>query len=95
MENLNQEDSPKDGQKELYRVVDFPGSQKEFDKKQGKFQYGYDKDFDLVIISKDGKIGEIYDIEGVKIALPLKPANIHRRSEKKSEQYWEKQEIPN
>ena len=31
-----------------------------------KWMYGYDKDYDLVVISKDGVIGDIYDINGPK-----------------------------
>ena len=35
-----------------------------------KWEYGYNKEYDIVIISKTGKIGEIYEIQGLKIALP-------------------------
>jgi hypothetical protein len=35
-----------------------------------KWVYGYDKDYDLIVISKDGTIGDIYDINGLKIAIP-------------------------
>ena len=94
MTNLNPAGSRKEEQTELYKVVDFPGTQKEYDKKQGKFQYGYDKDLDLVIISKDGTLGQIYEIEGVKIGLPLVPKKVYKRSEKRNEQYWERQDIP-
>ena len=36
----------------------------------GKWAYGYNKEHDVVVISKSGKIGEIYEIQGLKIALP-------------------------
>jgi len=36
-----------------------------------KWKYGYDKEHDVVVISKTGKIGDIYLISGVHIALPL------------------------
>ncbi len=36
-----------------------------------KWEYGYNEDYDVVVISKTGKIGEVYDIQGLKIALPL------------------------
>ena len=39
--------------------------------KYKKWEYGYNKEHDIVIISKTGKIGEIYEIQGLKIALPL------------------------
>jgi len=33
-----------------------------------KWEYGYNKEHDVVVISKTGKIGEIYEIQGLKIA---------------------------
>jgi len=36
-----------------------------------KWEYGYNKEHDVVIISKTGKIGEVYEIQNLKIALPL------------------------
>ena len=38
--------------------------------KTKKWKYGYDKENDIVVISKTGKIGEIYEIQNLKIALP-------------------------
>jgi hypothetical protein len=35
-----------------------------------KWSYGYNKEFDFVVISKTGQIGEIYEIQGLRIALP-------------------------
>ena len=35
-----------------------------------KWEYGYNEEHDVVVISKTGQIGEIYEIQGVKIALP-------------------------
>jgi hypothetical protein len=35
-----------------------------------KWQYGYNEEHDVVVISKTGQIGEVYEIQGVKIALP-------------------------
>jgi dTDP-D-glucose 4,6-dehydratase len=34
------------------------------------WKYGYDKESDVVVISRTGQIGEIYNIQGLKIALP-------------------------
>jgi len=45
-----------------------------------KWKYGYNKEHDLVIISKTGQIGEIYNIQGLKIALPKKPKNVFKHS---------------
>ena len=58
-----------------------------------KWKYGYDKDNDLVIISKTGKIGEIYEIQNLKIALPL-VEDSYSRSKVKEEQYWEQMDFP-
>ena len=38
--------------------------------KSKKWVYGYNKEHDVVVISKTGKIGEIYEIQNLKIALP-------------------------
>jgi hypothetical protein len=37
------------------------------------WDYGYNKEYDLIVISKDGTIGEIYEINGLKVALPQQP----------------------
>ena len=58
-----------------------------------KWKYGYDKDHDMVVISKTGKIGEILEIQNLKIALPLVD-NAYSRSKDKEEQYWEQMEYP-
>ena len=56
--------------------------------KHKKWEYGYNKEHDIVIISKTGKIGEIYEIQNLRIALP-EIDNPYKRSNKKLEQYWE------
>ena len=35
-----------------------------------KWEYGYNEDHDVIVISKTGEIGEIYEIQNLKIALP-------------------------
>ncbi len=40
------------------------------------WQYGYDRDYDLIVISKDGTIGDIYHINGLNIALPKTPTDL-------------------
>jgi len=57
--------------------------------KSKKWKYGYNKEHDVVVISKTGEIGEIYEIQNFKIALP-KPLNIHKFSKDK----WEVTEYP-
>tara|TARA_Y100000746_G_scaffold230637_1_gene242619 strand:+ start:1187 stop:3397 length:2211 start_codon:yes stop_codon:yes gene_type:complete len=54
-----------------------------------KWQYGYNKEHDIVVISKTGKIGEIYEIQDLKIALPLEENTV-----KFSENKWEYTELP-
>ena len=59
-----------------------------------KWEYGYNKEHDLVVISKTGVIGDIYEIQGFQIALPKVPKNVYSRSKDKIEQYWEQIEYP-
>ena len=47
-----------------------------------KWEYGYNADHDMIIISKTGQIGDIYEIQNLKIALPL-ANNIHKFEEKR------------
>jgi hypothetical protein len=56
----------------LYRIVKNHINPKVFKKnnRYKKWKYGYDHEHDVVIISKTGRIGEVYEIQGLKIALP-------------------------
>ena len=54
-----------------------------------KWKYGYDKDHDIVVLSKTGVIGEIYDIQGFKIALPKAPQKFKSKTKK-----WGKVDLP-
>ena len=58
-----------------------------------KWEYGYNEDYDFIVISKTGQIGQIIEIQNLRIALP-KANKPFKRSEVKKEQYWEKQEYP-
>ena len=58
--------------------------------KSKSWKYGYDPNNDIVVISKSGQIGKVLELQGLKIALPLAPKNIFKRSSKKSEQKWTK-----
>lgn len=62
--------------------------------KHRSWEYGYNKDYDIVVISKTGQIGEVYKIEGLLIALPKKPTKCLQRHSDKKEQYWERHELP-
>ena len=57
--------------------------------KSKKWNYGYNKENDIVVISKTGQIGEIYEIQGLKIALPKAPKNLIKGNDR-----WEAKEYP-
>jgi len=56
--------------------------------------YGYNQKYDVVVISKSGKIGEVVEINGLHIALPPIEGSGYKRSETKSNQYWERKLLP-
>jgi len=55
----------------LYKVIDHikPQAIKRLNKSK-KWDYGYNKEYDVIVISKTGQIGEVYEIQNLKIALP-------------------------
>ena len=53
-----------------------------------KWEYGYNKENDLVVLSKTGEIGEIIEMQGLVIALPKAPANIFKASSDLAKQKW-------
>ena len=58
-----------------------------------KWKYGYDKEHDVVVISKTGQIGEIYSIQNLLIALPL-AEDVYKCSKKVTEQRWNVLDYP-
>jgi len=58
--------------------------------KSKKWKYGYNKEHDVVVISKTGKIGEILEVQGLHIALPLLPKRVYSNNKSK----WQKIEYP-
>jgi len=60
--------------------------------KASSWKYGYNERYDFVNISKSGKVGEIIDVSGLKIGLPLyiKP----KKKTAKDKQYWQRHELP-
>jgi len=54
-----------------------------------KWEYGYNKEHDVVVISKNGVIGEVYEIQNLKIALPKV-----EDAKKFESNTWEKTELP-
>jgi len=55
-----------------------------------KWEYGYNEDHDFIVISKSGMIGEVYEIQGLKIALPKQPKEVHKFESER----WEKSFLP-
>lgn len=88
----------------LYRVIEPTMRLNRFKRmnKLKKWKYGYNEEHDLIVISKTGEIGEIYqfqtvdgDPDGIKVALPrISPTRLYSRSKEKLEQYWERFELP-
>ena len=56
--------------------------------------YGYNEQYNVIVISKTGQIGQIVEIEGLVIALPATPDKCLQRHSTKAEQYWERHELP-
>lgn len=86
----------KEGLNSLYRVVEeyIPKSVLTNKNKAKTWKYGYDPDHDLIIISKDGTLGEVIEIQNLKIGLPLAPKECSQRHSKPNNQYWERKELP-
>ena len=75
----------------LYKIIDNHIKPKIIKRlnRYNKWQYGYNKEHDIIVISKTGKIGEIYEIQNLKIALPKeeKPHEFENKT-------WTKTEYP-
>ena len=56
-----------------------------------KWEYGYNKEHDVIVISRTGQIGEILEIQNLKVALPKQPKEIFKHESNK----WFKVEQPN
>ena len=58
--------------------------------KKKAWGYGYNKEHDVIVISKTGQIGEVYDIQNLKIALPKTPKEVYKFETDR----WEVTEYP-
>ena len=78
-------------QQTLYGIVN-PIDEEVINKlnKSKSWKYGYNSEHDVVVISKTGMIGEVYQIQNLKIALPKKPKKVFRFKENK----WQAAEYP-
>ena len=89
MQNVEQENR-------LYRVVENHVPSKVMSRKNGgrTWVYGYNADYDMVVISKTGQVGQIINISGLNIGLPLAPKVCLQRHSSSVEQYWERTDLP-
>ena len=58
--------------------------------KSKSWEYGYNKEHDIVVISKTGQIGEVIEIQNLKIALPPVPKEVKRWDNNK----WNVEDLP-
>ena len=81
----------KEDQNKLYRILKgvIPKSVLTAKNKKQSWVYGYIEKYDLVNISTDGTIGDIYLINNLKIALPSQPKKIFKLHQQSSKQYWQ------
>tara|TARA_R110002020_G_scaffold119205_8_gene272112 strand:+ start:7435 stop:9690 length:2256 start_codon:yes stop_codon:yes gene_type:complete len=58
------------------------------------WEYGYNEKYDFVCISKTGRVGDIININGLIIGLPLTPIQCLQRHTNIDNQYWERKPLP-
>lgn len=66
--------------------------------KTKSWKYGYDEKLDIVVISKNGTLGDVFEIQGIKIGLPCPPKNkneIINGNEPIYNQKWKREITPN
>ena len=75
----------------LYNIIDNVVPQKILDKRNKKkdWVYGYNQEYDIVIVSKDGTLGDVYDIQNLRVGLPLMPEKINYKYDR-----WKVEELP-
>ena len=67
----------------LYQILD------EKLPKRKHYDYGYVPEHNVVVISKDGTVGEIYEINGLRVALPAVPKEVQNTGNK-----WQPSDLP-
>ena len=79
-------DSQNEGQEnlDLHKVIklDVTTSTITTKNKAKSWKYGYNEKYDVVIISKDGTLGDVYEINGLKIGLPKAPTDLIKGNNK-------------
>ena len=86
----------KNDQNNLYTIVynHVPATVLANKNNKKSWEYGYNEKYDMVVISKDGTVGDVYNINGLYVALPKTPDNVYARDKKKELQYWQPFEYP-
>ena len=88
-------DLQNDGPNKLHRVLHdhVPKSALARKNQASTWVYGYNEKHDMVVISKTGKVGQIINISGLNIALPLNTEEVKRKA-KRSDEYWVREPLP-
>ena len=75
----------------LYHIVENVVPEKILKKRNAKqdWQYGYNQEYDIVIVSKDGTLGDIYSIQNLRVGLPAEPDKVNYKYNK-----WHVEELP-
>lgn len=86
----------KEGLNSLYYVVNdyIPKSVISNKNRNKSWVYGYNEQYNVVVISKTGQIGDVINISGLYIAIPPTPEKCFQRHKSKQEQYWEREPLP-
>ena len=58
-----------------------------------KWKYGYNKEQDLIVLSRDGQIGEIIEIQNLVIALPKVPKDVYKDPKDKWVRFTQPKEL--
>ena len=58
-----------------------------------KWKYGYDKEHDIIILSHNGQIGEIIEIQNLVIALPKVPKSVYSNEKNKWARFKQPKEL--
>ena len=84
-----------DAPNKLYRVLKghVPNSVLSRKNQASTWSYGYNEKYDMVVISKTGKVGEVVNVSGLNIALPLKEVELERKKNK-GDEYWVREPLP-
>jgi len=77
----------KENQNSLYVIEEPPKSKK-------KWEYGYDDRYDIVVISRDGTLGSVYNIQGLRVGLPKSRGDVYSLSKSERLQKWERLDYP-